>query len=63
MIGGLKVDTGYGKNAAAGLSLSSGINPLFSSFDDMRFSPLSSSIHDQWAIKNREDGLPVFCDS
>jgi hypothetical protein len=39
MIGGLKVDTGYGKNAAAGLSLSSGINPSVSGFDDMRFHP------------------------
>ncbi|MFN6045974.1 MAG: hypothetical protein ACK49I_10930, partial [Verrucomicrobiota bacterium] len=51
--------TGYGKNAAAGLLLSSGINPLVSGFDDMCFSPLSSSIHDQWAIKNREVSLPV----
>jgi hypothetical protein len=39
MIGGLKVETGYGKNAAAGLSLSSGINPLVSGCDDMLFHP------------------------
>jgi hypothetical protein len=58
-MGGLKVDTGYGKNAAAGLPLSSGISPLFSVSVDMLMA-LSSSILAQWAIKKPGGRPPGF---